>query len=143
MRIEILLPGPHANKRFVQLAGESSYQRLLESGVRIWHFQPSMLHAKVMTIDGAVANIGSANLNARATAPDEEINLVAFDPVLVGLLDAQFEEDLERSEEIRRTLGGPPDAAARVRAQEGSFDTRYEPRRPFWRWCGCSNSKVG
>jgi cardiolipin synthase len=100
VQVEILLPGPHADKRFVQLAGESSYARLLESGVRIWHFQPSMLHAKVMTIDGVVANIGSANLNARSTRLDEEINLVAFDPELVRVLDAQFDEDLERSEEI-------------------------------------------
>ena len=100
VQVEILLPGPHADKRFVQLAGESSYARLLESGVRIWHFQPSMLHAKVMTIDGVVANIGSANLNARSTRLDEEVNLVAFDPELVRVLDAQFDEDLERSEEI-------------------------------------------
>lgn len=100
VQVEILLPGPHVDKRFVQLAGESSYARLLESGVRIWHFQPSMLHAKVMTIDGVVANIGSANLNARSTKLDEEINLVAFDPELVRELDAQFDEDLERSEEI-------------------------------------------
>ena len=100
VQVEILLPGPHADKRFVQLAGESSYAHLLESGVRIWHFQPSMLHAKVMTIDGVVANIGSANLNARSTRLDEEINLVAFDPELVRVLDAQFDEDLERSEEI-------------------------------------------
>jgi cardiolipin synthase len=100
VQVEILLPGPHADKRFVQLAGESSYAQLLESGVRIWHFQPSMLHAKVMTIDGVVANIGSANLNARSTRLDEEINLVAFDPELAQVLDAQFDEDLERSEEI-------------------------------------------
>jgi cardiolipin synthase len=100
VQVEILLPGPHADKRFVQLAGESSYARLLESGVRIWLFQPSMLHAKVMTIDGVVANIGSANLNGRSTRLDEEINLVAFDPELVRVLDAQFDEDLERSEEI-------------------------------------------
>lgn len=100
VQVEILLPGPHADKRFVQLAGESSYARLLQRGVRIWHFQPSMLHAKVMTIDGVVANIGSANLNARSTRLDEEVNLVAFDPELVRVLDAQFDEDLERSEEI-------------------------------------------
>ena len=100
MRVEILLPGPNADKRFVQLAGESSYAQLLESGVRIWHFQPSMLHAKIMTIDGVVANIGSANLNSRSTELDEEINLVAFDPDLVRVLDAQFDDDLERSEEI-------------------------------------------
>ena len=100
VRVEILLPGPNADKRFVQLAGESSYAQLLESGVRIWHFQPSMLHAKIMTIDGVLANIGSANLNSRSTELDEEINLVAFDPEVVRVLDAQFDEDLERSEEI-------------------------------------------
>jgi cardiolipin synthase A/B len=100
VKVEILLPGRHADKRFVQLAGESSYERLLESGVRIWNFQPSMLHAKVMTVDGVVANIGSANLNARSTELDEEINLVAFDPALVRTLDEQFDDDLERSETI-------------------------------------------
>jgi cardiolipin synthase len=100
VKVEILLPGPHADKRFVQLAGESSYERLLESGVRIWNFQPSMLHAKVMTVDCVAANIGSANLNARSTELDEEINLVAFDPALVKVLDEQFDDDLERSEAI-------------------------------------------
>jgi cardiolipin synthase len=100
VQVEILLPGPHTDKRFVQLAGESSYERLLGCGVKIWNFQPSMLHAKIMTVDGVVANIGSANLNARSTELDEEINLVAFDPDLVRVLDEQFDEDLRRSEAI-------------------------------------------
>ncbi|HXJ62334.1 MAG TPA: phospholipase D-like domain-containing protein [Actinomycetota bacterium] len=100
VRVEILLPGPQSDKRFVQLAGQSSYERLLECGVKIWHFQPSMLHAKIMTVDGVIANIGSANLNSRSTELDEEINLVAFDPDLVRKLDEQFDEDLERSERI-------------------------------------------
>jgi cardiolipin synthase len=103
VKIEILLPGPHADKRFVQLAGESSFEHLLDSGIRIWRFQPSMLHAKIMTVDGLVANVGSANLNARSTELDEEINLVAFDPDLVRELDTQFEEDLERSEPVVAT----------------------------------------
>ena len=98
--VEILLPGPHADKRFVQLAGQAVYDSLLAHGVRIWQFQPSMLHAKVMTVDGRVANVGSANFNARSTELDEEINLVALDPDLVRLLDDQFDHDLERSEEI-------------------------------------------
>jgi cardiolipin synthase len=98
--VEILLPGPHGDKRFVQLAGQSVYEELLTHGVRIWHFQPSMLHAKVMTVDRQVASIGSANFNARSIELDEEINLVALDRPLVRLLDDQFDEDLERSEEI-------------------------------------------
>jgi cardiolipin synthase A/B len=100
--VQILLPGPHIDKRFVQLAGESSFERLLDGGVKIWRFQPTMLHAKIMTVDGVVANVGSANLNARSTELDEEINLVALDPEVVRVLDAQFDEDLERSEPIVR-----------------------------------------
>ena len=100
VNVEILLPGPHADKRFVQLGGEASYGQLMEHGVHLWNFQPSMLHAKLMTIDGMVASVGSANLNARSTELDEEVNLVAIDPALVRTLDAQFEEDLERSVEI-------------------------------------------
>ena len=99
--VEILLPGPHGDKRFVQLAGQAVYERLLERGVHIWHFQPSMLHAKLMTVDGVIANVGSANFNARSTELDEEINVVALDPDLVRQLDQQFDEDLERSEAIR------------------------------------------
>jgi cardiolipin synthase len=97
VEVQILLPGPHADKRFVQLGSESTYGALLDAGVRIWNFQPSMLHAKVMTVDGLVASIGSANLNSRSTELDEEVNLVALDPDLVRTLDRQFEEDLERS----------------------------------------------
>lgn len=98
--VEILLPGPHADKRFVQVAGESSYEALLSCGIRIWNFQPSMLHTKIMTLDGSVAVVGSANVNARSTELDEEIVLVVLDPELVDTLDRQFEEDLTRSVEI-------------------------------------------
>ena len=101
VKVEILLPGPHGDKRFVQLAGQAIYEQLLEHGVRIWHYQPTMLHAKIMTVDGLVANVGSANFNARSMELDEEINLVALDPDLVRQLDRQFDVDLERSEEIQ------------------------------------------
>jgi cardiolipin synthase len=100
VEVDLLLPGPHADKRFVQLAAEAGYPALLEAGVRIWTFQPSMLHAKIMTVDGMLANIGSANLNARSTHLDEEINVVAIDRTLVRILDGHFDEDLGRSSRI-------------------------------------------
>src|SRR4029453_4177410 len=77
-------------------------RRNLENGVRIWHYQPTMLHAKIMTVDGLVANVGSANFNARSTELDEGVNLGARGPGLVRTLDRQFDLDLERSEEIQR-----------------------------------------
>jgi cardiolipin synthase len=98
--VQILLPGPHADKRFVQLGGEATFAQLLEAGVELWNFQPSMLHAKVMTVDGVIANVGSANLNARSTELDEEVNLVSLDPDVAAILDQHFDEDLERSRRI-------------------------------------------
>jgi len=97
VRVEILLPGPFADKRFVQLGGEVTYDTLLTAGVKIWHYQPTMLHAKVMTVDGLVANVGSANLNNRSMALDEEINVVVINPALVQILDEHFDEDCSRS----------------------------------------------
>ena len=102
VQVQLLLPGPHADKRFVQLAGERMYPRLLDHGVELWNFQPSMMHAKIMTVDGVLANVGSANLNARSTSCDEEINVVALDAELVRILDQHFDEDLERSVRIEQ-----------------------------------------
>ncbi len=100
LEIRILVPGPHADKRFVQLAGEAHYERLLDCGIQICMFLPSMLHAKVMTVDGHTAAVGSANFNSRSTSHDDEVNLAVFDPEVVAILDQHFEEDLARAERV-------------------------------------------
>jgi cardiolipin synthase A/B len=98
--VQVLLPGPVMDKRFVQVAAEGEYERLLEHRIAVWNFQPTMLHSKVMTVDGVVASVGSANFNPRSVTWDEEINVVAIDAELVSVLDSQFEADLERSVRI-------------------------------------------
>ncbi|HEY1280218.1 MAG TPA: phospholipase D-like domain-containing protein [Acidimicrobiales bacterium] len=98
--VQVLLPGPVMDKRFVQVAAEGEYERLLEHGIAVWNFQPTMLHAKAMTVDGLVANIGSANFNPRSVTWDEEINVVALDAELASVLDDHFDTDLERSVRI-------------------------------------------
>jgi cardiolipin synthase A/B len=103
VNIEVLLPGPHADKRFVQLAGEAAYEQLLAARARVWCYQPSMLHAKVLTIDGLLAVVGSANLNSRSVALDEEVDLVVIDPDVTAELDRHFDLDIERSTAIDLT----------------------------------------
>jgi cardiolipin synthase len=100
VRVQVLLPGPFADKRFVQLAGEGSYERLQDCGVELFSYQPTMLHAKAITVDGIVASIGSANFNRRSTGCDEEINLVVIDEQIAGALDAEFDLDLGVSKRI-------------------------------------------
>jgi cardiolipin synthase len=100
VEVDVLLPGPHADKRVCQLASEAAYDRLVSCGVRVWNFQPAMMHAKIMTVDGRAAVVGSSNFNRRSLDHDEEVLLVALDTRVVDELDAAFTADLERSEQI-------------------------------------------
>ena len=103
VEVDLLLPGPHADKRVCQLASEAQYARLVACGVRVWTFQPSMMHAKVMTIDGCAAVVGSSNFNRRSLDHDEEVVLIALDRDLTARLDANLDHDFSRSVEIDLT----------------------------------------
>lgn len=98
--VDVCVPGPHMDKRVVQVAGQADYEDLLAAGVRIWQYQPTMIHAKVVTVDGLVGTVGSANFDSRSLRTNEEVNAVLFDPELVTELDAHFAEDLSHSERI-------------------------------------------
>lgn len=100
VEVDVLVPGEHTDKRIVQAAGEADYTPLLEAGVRIWRYQPTMLHAKVITVDDLVACVGSANLDPRSLRQNEEANLVVLDPEFVAVLDRQFADDLAHSEPV-------------------------------------------
>lgn len=99
--VEVLLPGPNAHSRFVQLAAEAQFEKLLDAEVRIWSYQPTMLHSKVVLVDDAVACVGSANFDRRSMKLNHEIEIVIPDPDVVSVLDRQLDEDLDRSTLIR------------------------------------------
>ncbi|WSJ71722.1 phospholipase D-like domain-containing protein [Kitasatospora sp. NBC_01302] len=100
VQVEILLPGPHTDKRVCQLAGERFFEELTACGVKIWQFQPTMMHAKVLTVDGIATLVGSTNFNRRSLDHDEEIMLAAVDERFTARLDQHFDEDLARSEPL-------------------------------------------
>ncbi|WP_181764209.1 phospholipase D-like domain-containing protein [Streptomyces albidus (ex Kaewkla and Franco 2022)] len=101
VEVEILLPGPHADKRVSLLAGQQHYEELLSCGVRIWQYQPTMMHAKVVTVDQVASLIGSTNFNRRSLDHDEEVMLAVLDEAFTARLDADFEQDLAVSERMK------------------------------------------
>lgn len=94
--VQVMFPGGEIDKRLPQANGERRYPELLEAGVTLLAYEPTMLHAKVLTIDGCIADIGSSNFNDRSVRHDEEIDLVAYDRDLVAVLDEDFERDRTR-----------------------------------------------
>ncbi|MEV0011551.1 phospholipase D-like domain-containing protein [Streptomyces sp. NPDC051840] len=95
--VEILLPGPHTDKRVCMLAGQNHYEALNACGVRIYQYQPTMLHTKALTVDGVASLIGSTNFNRRSMDHDEEVMLAVLDREFTLTLDGHFDEDVERS----------------------------------------------
>jgi cardiolipin synthase len=79
---------------FGRIQEEHLYQRFLDSGIEIWHYRPSMLHAKVVTVDGELAMVGTMNVDMRSLAVNEQVALVVDHGATVAVLDAQYEEDL-------------------------------------------------
>ncbi len=100
VRVELLVPGPHIDQRLARLGTRDNFTALLEAGVEVWCFQPTMVHAKTLTVDGVFACLGSANFNHRSMRKDDEILLNVVDEELVGHLDRHFAEDLARSEPV-------------------------------------------
>ncbi|HZG03226.1 MAG TPA: phospholipase D-like domain-containing protein [Streptomyces sp.] len=95
--VDILLPGRYTDQRVCQLAGQNFYEDLTASGVRVWEYQPTMMHAKVVTVDRVAALVGSTNLNRRSMDHDEEVMLVVLDEGFTATLDGHFEEDIGKS----------------------------------------------
>lgn len=106
----ILMPGPYIDMRLPQLAGESSIEALLQAGIKIYRYQKTFIHAKVIIVDGLASCVGSANLNHRSMGKDEECCAVVLSEQFAADLARQFEEDCAESEllelEAWRNRGG-------------------------------------
>jgi cardiolipin synthase len=100
VRLRVLVPGPHVDKRVVQVAGRAAYDELLEAGVEIHEYQPTMLHAKTMVVDGVWSSVGSVNFDNRSFQLHDEATLCVWNEDLAAQLHEVFESDLERSERI-------------------------------------------
>ena len=98
VRVRILVPGPHIDKQIVRVAGRSSYEQLMEAGIEIWEYQPTMLHAKTLVVDGAWSSVGSVNFDNRSFQLHDEVTLCVQDEGFAARLVDSFEADLEKAE---------------------------------------------
>jgi cardiolipin synthase A/B len=102
VKIQIMMPGRTTDHEIARVAGDESFDILLDAGIELLYYQKTMLHAKIITIDGILSCIGSANFNHRSMLKDDEINVVILDEQVTGELDDHFLEDLEHCEKIEK-----------------------------------------
>jgi len=99
--VRILLPArARSDVKLAAFAALSYYGKLLRGGVRIYEFEPAMLHAKTLVVDGQVAVVGSANVDIRSFRLNFEIGALVTGPEFAGKLERRFVRDLASAREV-------------------------------------------
>ena len=97
--VRLLLPGANDDQPLTKSAGRAAYGRMLEGGVKIFEYQPTMIHTKSMVVDGLFSMFGSSNFDARSSEINEELDVVVYDEKFGRGLEEIFEKDLRQSHE--------------------------------------------
>lgn len=98
VRIRVLLPGEHIDSEAARLASRASWGPLLEAGVEIHEYRPTMLHAKMLIVDRAMTSVGSTNFDIRSFRLNDEASLNVHDREFAQGMTAVFERDLARAD---------------------------------------------
>ena len=100
VRVEIIVPGAKSDHMLTRRSSRRLFGDLLEAGAGIYEYQPSMMHAKTMVVDGVWSVVGSTNFDNRSFGLNDEVNLAAFDPVLAARLAKDFARDRAESRAV-------------------------------------------
>ena len=99
--VRVLMPSTSGSDNpMVQHAGHRNFEKLLRNGVRLFEYPHTLLHQKIMTVDGVWCAIGSSNFDDRSFETNDEISLSIADAALARQLDGIFQKYVARAEEI-------------------------------------------
>jgi cardiolipin synthase len=99
--VRVLTVSKETDVKSTWYAGRARYEELFKRGVRIFEYQPAMMHAKTIVVDGGWMSVGSMNADNRSMSFNEESNLVVLDKGAAAQMEEIFLKDLEYAEEIK------------------------------------------
>ncbi|HEX6209887.1 MAG TPA: phospholipase D-like domain-containing protein [Methylomirabilota bacterium] len=105
--VVILLPGRRMDHPWVRLSSRRLFRPLLDAGIRLFEYQPSMIHQKLMVVDGLWSVVGTTNLDMMSFEYLDEINVAVRDEAFARELLVQHDADLARSRELTRSWRRP------------------------------------
>ena len=100
VRVRILVEGDLTDAMPVKYASRDAYQQLLEQGIEIYEYQPTMMHVKTMVVDGTWSMVGSANFDNRSLELNDELNMAVSDRGFAARLLQDFEQDLRAAKKL-------------------------------------------
>lgn len=100
VKVEILVPGRHIDTEITRKASRSRWGKLLEAGVEIWEYQPTMFHCKLLVADECWVSVGSTNFDNRSFRLNDEANLNVLNRELARKQIEIFRKDKEHARRI-------------------------------------------
>ena len=100
VKVRILVEGDVTDAKPVKYASRDAYDWLLSLGVEIFEYQPTMMHAKAMVVDGIWSMFGSANFDNRSLELNDELNVAVTSRDLAGRFLQDFNEDLKAAKRL-------------------------------------------
>lgn len=99
--VDVRILIPNKSDSFMTYWGTLSYiEELLEAGVRIYFYKAGFNHSKIMTVDGILSTVGTANMDVRSFEQNFEVNALIYDEKITLELRERFLEDLQQSEGV-------------------------------------------
>lgn len=100
VQVDVIVPGPLIDTKLVRRASRSDWGDLLKAGVRIYEYQPTNFHCKIMIADGIWSSVGSTNFDNRSFRLNDEANLNVYDQAFAQQLESTFEADRSKAREV-------------------------------------------
>ena len=104
VRIRVIVPGKHIDSTTVRLASKANWGELLLAGVKIFEYQPTMMHNKLLIVDGAMTSVGSTNFDVRSFQLNDEASLNIYGHAFAERMTTVFEADLKPTVEYSYTM---------------------------------------
>lgn len=100
VRVRVIVPGEHIDADTVRWASQAQWGRLLQAGIAIHEYTPTMYHCKAIIVDGFLVSVGSTNFDARSFRLNDEASLNVYDRGFADTMTASFENDLTQTRSI-------------------------------------------
>jgi cardiolipin synthase len=100
VEVKVVVPGRRSDIWLTRTSSRRKYGDLLKAGASMYEYEPAMIHAKVLLIDGLWGVVGSTNCDYRSFGLNDEVNLAARDTGLVERLEKDFLSDISNSRQI-------------------------------------------
>ncbi len=100
VKVQIITPGEHIDTKLVRHASHSRWRPLLEAGVEIFEYQPTMFHCKYMIVDGLFTTVGSTNFDSRSFRLNDEANANVYDSAFAQEQERVFADDRAHSRQV-------------------------------------------